>query len=105
MHGRDLDVLQRARKHGCEWNEEILCKWRAAGAVAMGAGALGPGTEGACAGAAEGGHLEVLKWARAHDCPWHEEVLLWCCRGRGITGAYGARRRVAPSLSTVTYMC
>ena len=42
-----------------------------------------------CAFAAEGGHLEVLRWARAHDCPWdantcrgdaqggHLEVLKW----------------------------
>jgi hypothetical protein len=25
-----------------------------------------------CSGAAEHGHLEVLKWAREHDCPWDE---------------------------------
>jgi hypothetical protein len=25
-----------------------------------------------CSAAAEGGHLEVLQWARAHDCPWNE---------------------------------
>jgi len=25
-----------------------------------------------CAWAAQGGHLEVLKWAREHDCPWDE---------------------------------
>ena len=26
------------------------------------------------AGAAEGGHLEVLQWARANGCPWDEET-------------------------------
>ena len=26
--------------------------------------------------AAEGGHLEVLKWARANKCPWDE----WTCK-------------------------
>ena len=42
-----------------------------------------------CANAAEGGHLEVLKWLRAEGCPWdarvcanalegeHLEVLEW----------------------------
>jgi len=25
-----------------------------------------------CTRAAAGGHLEVLKWAREHDCPWNE---------------------------------
>ena len=24
-----------------------------------------------CEGAAEGGHLEVLQWARANGCPWN----------------------------------
>ena len=28
-----------------------------------------------CEDAARGGHLEVLKWARANDCPWDE----WTC--------------------------
>jgi hypothetical protein len=42
-----------------------------------------------CAYAVEGGHLEMLKWAREHHCPWdagtcykaaargHLEVLKW----------------------------
>jgi len=44
---------------------------------------------GDCANAAEGGHLETLKWLRGHDCPWdvrtveqataagHDDVLQW----------------------------
>ena len=28
----------------------------------------------ACAEAAEGGHLEVLKWLRAEGCPWDEDA-------------------------------
>ena len=28
-----------------------------------------------CANAAGGGHLEVLKWARANNCPWDK----WTC--------------------------
>jgi len=28
----------------------------------------------ACAGAAQFGHLEVLQWARAHNCPWDHQL-------------------------------
>ena len=42
-----------------------------------------------CSAAAEGGHLEVLQWARANGCPWdrdtirlarangHDDVVIW----------------------------
>jgi hypothetical protein len=56
----------------------------------VGAGARVPaGLGDRCARAARNGHLEVLKWAREHDCPWdeitcslaawggHKEVLRW----------------------------
>jgi len=33
-----------------------------------------PWDEWTCARAAEGGHLEVLKWAREHHCPWTEDL-------------------------------
>ena len=58
-------MLQWARENGCPWNEDT------------------------CAGAAAGGHLEVLKWARENGAPWdkytcwyaaepgHLEVLKW----------------------------
>jgi hypothetical protein len=46
--------------------------------------------------AALGGNLEVLKWAREHDCPWDERAC-GCCSarapGRGEVGA-GARLSV-----------
>jgi len=35
-----------------------------------------PWDEDTCAGAAEGGHLEVLKWARENGCPWDEVDVL-----------------------------
>jgi hypothetical protein len=38
-------VLQWARANGCPWNKRT------------------------CAGAAKGGHLDVLMWARANGCP------------------------------------
>ena len=47
----NLDVLQWAREHGCEWDE------------------------GTCAYAAGGGHLDVLQWAREHGCEWDR----WTC--------------------------
>jgi hypothetical protein len=47
-----------------------------------------PWDETTCSGAAYGGHLEALKWARANHCPWdareckniagdHEEMRAW----------------------------
>ena len=33
-----------------------------------------PWNEYTCELAAEGGHLEVLKWARSKGCPWDEDV-------------------------------
>jgi hypothetical protein len=33
-----------------------------------------PWDEWAYACAAEGGHLKVLKWARGHGCPWEEDI-------------------------------
>ena len=36
------------------WAKEMGCRWDAS----------------VCAVAARGGHLEVLKWARAQGCPW-----------------------------------
>ena len=43
-------MVQWAREKGCEWDEET------------------------CEYAAEGGHLEVLRWARANGCPEPESI-------------------------------
>jgi hypothetical protein len=43
----------------------------------------------------EGGHLEVLKWARANGCPWDENTCgtrRWTGRPRG--SQVGARERL-----------
>ena len=40
----------------------------------MGAGARVPVARRHSANAAEGGHLEVLKWAGEHHCPWDAET-------------------------------
>jgi hypothetical protein len=42
-----------------------------------------PWDEGTCDEAAWGGHLEVLQWARANGCPWDMYVLL-AARGREV---------------------
>jgi len=42
--------------------------------------------------AAWGGHLEVMKWAREHGCPWVEvddvdaEYIMICCAGAAVGG-------------------
>jgi len=46
--------LKCAREHGCLWEEDIAGSHR-----------------DCCALAAQGGHLEVLKWLREQDCPWN----------------------------------
>ena len=33
-----------------------------------------PWNEMTCAHAAAAGHLQVLRWAREHDCPWDYRV-------------------------------
>jgi len=46
------------REHGCLWDVRT------------------------CASAAWGGHLEVLKWAREHHCPWEgatDDIETDCC--------------------------
>ena len=66
-----------------------------------------------CKNAAQGGHLEVLRWARANGCPWdeatcasaaesgHFEVLKWACE----TGARGMVRRARKRRIAVTSRC
>mmetsp|Transcript_15679 Transcript_15679/g.35307 ORF Transcript_15679/g.35307 Transcript_15679/m.35307 type:complete len:105 (-) Transcript_15679:63-377(-) len=33
-----------------------------------------PWDESTCSLASDGGHLEILKWARAQGCPWDEDT-------------------------------
>jgi hypothetical protein len=34
-----------------------------------------------CAWAAEGGHLEILKWLHKQGCPWNEDACAFAARG------------------------
>jgi hypothetical protein len=51
--------------------------------VGAGAGPPCPWDERTCESAAQGGHLEVLTWARMHGCPWRTEVM---CRAAAAGG-------------------
>jgi hypothetical protein len=65
--------------------DEYTCKYAAYGGhldILKWARANGcPWGRTTCAFAAEGGHLEVLQWARENDCPWDERTC--------ATAAYG----------------
>jgi hypothetical protein len=75
----DLRMLSwlRANGNGCPW-DKMTCSGAAKGghmAVLQWARANGcPWDEGTCSGAAWAGHLSVLQWARANGCPWDEET-------------------------------
>ena len=81
-------MLQWAREHGCELNEEVCnaaaagehgCQWdentctfAALGGylgVAVGAGAPLPVVRTTCSLVAKNGHLDVLLWALERGCP------------------------------------
>jgi len=34
-----------------------------------------------CSLAAHGGHLEVLRWAREHHCPWDSDTCFFAAQG------------------------
>ncbi len=87
-------MLRKALQHGCPWQGFALrpsvqwqCKPTDDHLVAMYAARGGhldvlrwarehdcPWDDGTCWSAAEGGHLEVLQWARAHGCPWSKSM-------------------------------
>ena len=73
-------------------NSNICTEFARVGSLEAVAAAHGDGhpwDESTCAAAAEGGHKDLLRWLRSHNCPWgkttieaalnfgHTEVLLW----------------------------
>ena len=57
------------------WDDvQLRCRGRAPAVVEVGAGARLPVDAATCARAVAGGHLEVLHWAREHDCPWDQRI-------------------------------
>ena len=59
-----IKMLAWAKDNGCPWEKRT------------------------CAFAAEGGHLETLKWAREHDCPcdWDESTCALAAQGGHLVG-------------------
>ena len=46
--------------------------------------------------AAKGGHLEVLKWARANDCPWGALTCAWAAKCGHLEVLQWARENGCP---------
>ena len=44
--------------------------------------------------AAEGGHLEVVRWAREHDCPWDARNGVFAAMGGHLEVLRGAGARL-----------
>ena len=49
-----------------------------------------------CAGAAEGGQLEVLKWLRENGCPWCERTCMSAAKGGHLEILKWARENGCP---------
>jgi len=49
-----------------------------------------------CGGAAQGGHLELLQWARAQNAPWDKWTCMWAARGGHLALLQWARAQGAP---------
>ena len=79
-HGH-LEVLKYLRVNDCPWDI-----WLVPMRLAMVTSKCSsifmtmvvPGTVRSCAGAAENGHLEVLKYLHVNGCPWDSSVLCQC---------------------------
>ena len=65
----------------CPWDASEMCEYAAEGGhlqVLMWAREQGwPWNSRVCHRAAGAGHLQVLRWAREHDCPWNEVKALF----------------------------
>ncbi|KAK3236724.1 hypothetical protein CYMTET_53152 [Cymbomonas tetramitiformis] len=86
--GGHLEVLQWARTHGCPWNEDTCM--RTAGRYPRCRAMLRMAARGMTIRVAlprkKGtwrGHLEALKLARTHGCPWNENTLRLRAAGGG----------------------
>ena len=80
-----LSTLKCLRRRGVLKDERLLCAAAARSGQLEALKALRAenfGTSGRAADAANGGHLEVLKWARENGCPWDERT----CRGAAECG-------------------
>ena len=49
-----------------------------------------------CKNAAEGGHLETLKWAREKKCPWNTDTCAYAAKGGHLEALQWARENGCP---------
>ena len=92
--GGHLEVLQWARANGARGTSGLApCRGRRPpGGAAVGASERRSVEQETCA-AAEGGHLEVLQWARANGAPWDELTCSNAALRPPGGAAVGARER------------
>ncbi len=87
-----------ARMNRCRWDERTCAgaAWGGHLEVLQWLRANGcPWHLGTCMCAARGGHLEVLQWAHANGCPWNEDTCFWAAtRGHLGDAAVGSRERL-----------
>jgi hypothetical protein len=53
-----------------------------------------------CPNAAWGGHLDVLKWAREHHCPWDENTCMKAAESARLEVLHWAMEHGAPLRTT-----
>lgn len=73
-----LNLFQKLRKYGCQWNPAVCADAAYNGefAILKWAHENGcPWDERTCIDAAMQGYLDILIWARENDCPWNDSVL------------------------------
>ena len=76
--GRTSQVLKWARGRGGDPNINEPCPWDVS----------------TCASAAEGGHLDILKWLRENDCPWDLDTLMSAIGQVGLRGPHRGERHL-----------
>ena len=96
---RSLEGLLKQGKHGLE-SQKTLCSGAAEGGhleVLRWARANGcPWSHMTCKAAARSGHLEVLKWMRANGCPWNTETCSGAAEGGHLEVLKWARENGCP---------
>ena len=96
---RSLEGLLKQGKHGLE-SQKKLCSGAAEGGhleVLRWARANGcPWSHMTCKAAARSGHLEVLKWMRANGCPWNTETCSGAAEGGHLEVLKWARENGCP---------
>ena len=55
-----------------------------------------PWDEQTCEAAAQGGHLDVLQWARERDCPWDESTCMCAAQSAPLEVLRWAMEHGAP---------